>query len=154
MTSVIITENDFAKAGAESGIRAAIVQTMVNVRGQAVALAPVDKGQLRNSIMWRKGWESDVFNFSREGGLNEAGGGEQATAKIGIQPSGNEGVVGTGLEYATYQEFGTRFMPAQPYMRPAADAVRGASASQIAKKWGKDAMAREFKRRKVTRRTR
>jgi len=153
MTTVTVTTNDFAEDGAQSALRAVIVQTMVKVRGQAVALAPTDTGQLRNSLMWRKGWGSDVFGFQDEGGFNEAGG-EQAQAKLSIVPQGDEGVVGSGLEYSTYQEFGTRYMPAQPYLRPSVDATRGASASEIANKWGRDAMAREFKRRKTTRTTR
>ena len=154
MTTVTVTTNDFAEDGAQSGLRAVIVQTMVRVRGQAVALAPTDTGQLRNSIMWRKGWGSDVFSFPQEGGLNEYGRDKQASAKVTANVSGDEGVVGSGLEYATYQEFGTRFMPAKPFMRIAADEVRGATAAQLANKWGPEAMAKEFNRRKVTRTTR
>ena len=34
--------------------------------------------------------------------------------------SNNTAIVGTNLEYAIYQEFGTRKMAAQPFLRPAA----------------------------------
>ena len=146
-SEIVITRNIFAKAGAEEGLKAAIVQTMVEIHANAVALAPVDLGQLRNSIMWRKSWGGDSFGFPSEGGFNSAGG-ERASDQIAA-PSGQiEGVVGSAVEYATYQEFGTRNMPAQPYMRPAADAVRGATAGQIAQRWGREAMKREYAKRK------
>ena len=37
---------------------------------------------------------------------------EKDTARVGI---------GGGIEYAVYQEFGTRNMPARPFLRPAID---------------------------------
>lgn len=148
MKAVQVTYNEFAKDGAREGVRAAIVQTMVRIHGEAVVNAPVDLGQLKNSLMWRKGWTSDVFNFPKEGGFNEAGG-KQATRKLDDTVSGDEGIVGTNVEHGVYQEFGTRYMPAQPFLRVAADAVKGATASEIADKWGREAMEREFKRRKV-----
>lgn len=148
-SEVVVMFNEFAKAGAESGVRGAIVATMERLRANAVELAPADTGRLRNSIMWRKGWPSDVFNLPGEGGFNEAGG-APADKRIG-QPRGEYGLVGTATNYGVYQELGTRYMPAQPYMRPAGDAVRGANASEIARKWGNDAMDREFRRRKERR---
>ena len=154
MTTVTVTTNDFAEDGAQSGLRAAIVVTMVRFRAQAVALAPSNFGELRNGIMWRKGWGSDVFNFPQEGGFNEYGGDKPATEKLTANVSGDEGIVGTAVEHGTYQEFGTRYMPAQPFMRPSVDAIKGANAAEIANKWGRDAMAAEFKRRKTTRTTR
>lgn len=150
MSELRITKNEFARDGAEESIKAAIVQTMIRVRAEAVQLAPADTGQLRNSIMWRKGWTADAFSFPREGGFNDAGG-QQATQKI-TSPNGLEGFVGSAVQHATYQEFGTRYQPAQPYMRPAADAIRGFDASQIAETWGRQAMAREFRNRRTSRR--
>lgn len=149
-SSVQVTFNDFANQGAEEGLKAAIVQTMIRIRAEAVQLSPVDQGQLANSIMWRKGWGSDTFGFAAEGGFNEAGTGERADRKID-DTDGIEGVVGTAVLHGTYQEFGTRYMPAQPYLRPAADSVRGVDASAIATKWGRDAMREEFKKRKARR---
>lgn len=35
-----------------------------------------------------------------------------------------EGIVGTNVEYAPHQEFGTYKMKKQPYLRPASDKVR------------------------------
>ena len=37
------------------------------------------------------------------------------------------------IHYAGYQEFGTRFMPAQPYMRPALDDVRTVAIAFLAR---------------------
>ncbi len=34
------------------------------------------------------------------------------------------GIVGTNVEYAEYQEYGTRFQPAQSFLRPALDVMR------------------------------
>lgn len=62
------------------------------VHGQAVHLAPVDTGRLRDSLSWRV--EHDT------------------------------GIVGTNVEYAEYQEYGTRFQPAQSFLRPALDVMR------------------------------
>ena len=33
----------------------------------------------------------------------------------------NYGIVGTNIEYAPHQEYGTRYMAARPFMRPALD---------------------------------
>jgi HK97 gp10 family phage protein len=145
--NVVITKNIFARSGAEEAMKSAIVQTLIQVHANGVALAPVDLGQLRNSIMWRKSWGSDSFGYPSEGGFNSAGG-EAATDTIEVPTGELEGVVGSAVEYATYQEFGTRWMAAQPFMRPAADAVRGFSAAAIARKWGPEAMRREYAKRK------
>lgn len=39
--------------------------------------------------------------------------------------SGYEVSVGTDLEYAPYQEYGTRYMSPRPFLRPAIDETRG-----------------------------
>ena len=122
------------------------------MRANAAALVPVDLGPLVNSIMWRKGWDTDLFGFPKEGGFNEGGGREPATVQVTALVKGLEGVVGSGMEYALYQEFGTRYMPAQPFLRPGAAAVRGASAAEIARQWGNAAMYRAFQQRKTERR--
>jgi HK97 gp10 family phage protein len=144
-TEVQRTRNIFAKAGGLEGLKAAIVQTAIKIVGQASANAAVKTGTLRNSIMWSKGWSSDSFGFPRDGGFSPAVGGGQSS-KIDA-PDGIEAVVGSNVEYAIDQEFGTRNKAAQPYLRPAADAVRGSDASEIANKWGREAMEREFKKR-------
>ncbi len=100
--------------GFKSGTEKTILELCEKVQAQARALAPVDKGILRNSIGY-------VTNIAKDGDLE-------------ISPKENEGFVGSVVEYAVYQEFGTRTMPAQPYLRPAADVVRGESAESVIKK--------------------
>jgi HK97 gp10 family phage protein len=145
-TEVQRTRNIFAKAGGLEGLKAAIVQTAIKIEGQASANAAVKTGTLRNSIMWSKGWSSDSFGFPRDGGFSPAVGGGQSS-KIDAPNDDLEALVGSNVEYAIDQEFGTRNKAAQPYLRPAADAVRGSDASEIANKWGREAMEREFKKR-------
>lgn len=41
-------------------------------------------------------------------------------------------IVGTDVEYAPYQEFGTRYMAGTPHVRPAIDAERSAIFKEIA----------------------
>lgn len=47
-----------------------------------------------------------------------------------------EGQVSTGVDYAIYNEYGTAHMPAQPFMTPAAEAVRPSFVAAIAKAVG------------------
>lgn len=76
----------------------------IAVASQAKALAPVDMGQLRNSIMWK---------------TLQAKGGNDGAEGLKSQPASNEVYVGSAVEHAVYQEFGTRYIPGQPYLRPA-----------------------------------
>jgi HK97 gp10 family phage protein len=46
-------------------------------------------------------------------------------ASINGRVNRDTGIVGTDVNYAEYQEYGTRKMDAQPYMRPALDEMRG-----------------------------
>jgi HK97 gp10 family phage protein len=68
-----------------------LTRRTLKVHRAAVNLCAVDTGRLRASITWRLG------NDSR----------------------GLVGIVGTSVEYAPYLEFGTRYMAAQPFLRPA-----------------------------------
>lgn len=68
----------------------------VQVESAAKQLCPVDTGRLRSSI---------THTVTREG-------------------SSYRVTVGTNVEYAPFIELGTRYMSAQPFLRPALDAVR------------------------------
>ena len=61
---------------------------------EAMRKAPVDTGNLKRSIM------------------------------LNIAEDGMEATVTATAEYAAYVEYGTRFMNAQPYMKPAAEMIR------------------------------
>lgn len=71
-----------------------ILRRTIKVERAAKQGCPVDTGRLRSSIAYRI-----------EGG-NEV-----------------VGIVGTSVEYAPFVEFGTRFMAAQPFLRPALQAA-------------------------------
>ena len=127
--SITVIKKGNAVKGASAGNAKAILRTCIRVSNQAKRLAPVDLGQLRNSIMWRVNAEG----FS-EGGFNNRA---KASAEkaITVEPEKNSGVVGSNTEYAVYQEYGTRNMPAQPYLRPAVDIVtKGSDYKEALKK--------------------
>lgn len=143
--SVTITINEFAKMGGFQGVRKSIIESMVKIHAQAVALAEFKHptGQLRNTLMWEIKGESEGFN---------AGGGAESapeSQRLTTEPEELIGYVGTNSDHAIYPEFGTRYQRAQPYLRPAAEIIRGAGASEIGKKYGREAMAKEFRKRKV-----
>lgn len=69
----------------------------IQVESAAKRLAPVDTGRLRGSI-------------------------SHSAPKV--DGKGLYILIGSDVEYAIYQEFGTRYMGAQPFLRPALDVVR------------------------------
>jgi len=73
-----------------------LLKRCIRVEAAAKRLAPVDTGRLRSSI----------------------------THEVGHDIRGLVGFVGSDVHYAIYQELGTRFMHAQPYLRPALAAAR------------------------------
>lgn len=105
---IFINGNPFK--GADIGNEKSIIEIAEQVVAEAKALAPVDLGQLRNSIMFKTSTE--------QGGFND-GSGESARNELTSQPTKGEGFVGSNLDYAIYQEFGTRRIAPQPYLRPA-----------------------------------
>ena len=76
---------------------AVIRKAALDVQREAQRLAPVDTGTLRASI-----------------GIDVLGDGRAAAMSA---------VIGPSVHYGPYLEFGTRRMPPQPYMGPAADRV-------------------------------
>lgn len=118
-----VTIRDFTKnveARTQEGLVTGIIETAVNVTAQAKSLAPVafiNGGRLKGSIMWKAG--------NKRGG-NEGGDTlHESTGKL-------DAVVGSAVEYAVYQEFGTRKMSAQPFLRPAVEIVTQGSGAQEA----------------------
>lgn len=76
-------------------VEAAVAKAAFDIEANAKVRAPVDTGALKNSI--------------------------QASEETGNPTAWR---VGDGVEYGIYQEFGTRFMPAHPWLVPAVEAVR------------------------------
>lgn len=82
-------------SGSDGAVVKVIERATVRVEAEAKRLAPVDTGRLRSSI-------------ARDRYVD----GDEAV-----------GVVGTNVDYALPQEFGTFNMPAHPFLRPALRSV-------------------------------
>jgi HK97 gp10 family phage protein len=102
MDMITISKNPNVMDAIRDGVEKGIASICAAVEGQAVSLAPVDTALLKNSITWKTSKSS--------------GGGDWTGMP---NPNALEGYVGTPVEYAVYQEFGTRRMRPQPYLRPA-----------------------------------
>lgn len=89
------------------------------VASQAKAFAPVDTGQLRANIQYK--------TSDGKSGMMEGGSRLQAEPKKG-------GVIGTNVLHGIYQEFGTRHMAPQPFLRPAAEVVRTGDIKTVLRK--------------------
>lgn len=75
----------------DKAIEQALTAIGIQCRNYAARQAPVDTGNLRNSITFQVDSPTDSV------------------------------VIGTNVEYGKYQEFGTSRMKAQPYLRPAVE---------------------------------
>ena len=110
------------------------------IASQAKLLAPVDYGQLRNSL--------SASNTSRTEMLNNMAG-EKAEALDTQGLKDDEVYAGSNSDHAIFQEYGTVKQPAQPFLRPAMEAiVQRKEPAEIFAKYGREAMDRELKRRK------
>lgn len=92
-----------AKAMAGKNLETALLAGSLVISNEAKVRAPVLTGTLARSIT-----QEVVVD------------GETATARVG-----------TNVEYATAQEFGTARFPAQPYLRPAVDSKRDEAMQEI-----------------------
>lgn len=116
------TYNSFVKqaiTAVEAGSEKALKTTVLNVAKEAKSNAPVDLGQLKGSIMWKT---------QKASGLHTDG------ARLSEPVKGMSAIVGTAVEYGVYQEYGTRFMSAKPFLRTAVNIVVGGLALTIAVK--------------------
>ena len=87
-------------AQTEAGI-AAIAASVASEAATMAPVAAINGGRLRDSIIWKTSLQ---------------GSGEIPGVP---HPKKLEGYVGTPLDYGVYQEYGTRYIPPQPYLRPA-----------------------------------
>jgi HK97 gp10 family phage protein len=110
------------------------------IASQAKLLAPVDYGQLRNSLSASNLRETKLLNNME---------GERADALDTQGLKDDEVYVGSNSDHAIFQEYGTVKQPAQPYLRPAMEAVvQRKTPAEIFEKYGREAMDRELKGRK------
>lgn len=111
------------------------------IASQAKALAPVDEGQLRNSISATSSSKENV-------GLNDASG-ERADPLDTKGLSNDEVYVGSNSDHTIFQEYGTVKQPAQPFLRPARELMGGDKIAEVMKKYSRKAMEEEFANRKI-----
>jgi HK97 gp10 family phage protein len=110
------------------------------IASQAKLLAPVDYGQLRNSLSASNLRETKLLNNME---------GEKAEALDTQGLKDDEVYAGSNSDHAIFQEYGTVRQPAQPYLRPAMEAVvQRKTPAEIFEKYGREAMDRELKGRK------
>lgn len=140
-TEIKVIKNGDVRKGVESGTLKGLLESGVEIAGQATELAPFKTGVLRNSIMF--------ITKTAEGGFNTEPG-EKATPsqKIPEPEESNAVLVGSNTHYASHLEFGTVKMAAQPYLRPAIDSYKGLTGGEIMTRWGRIQMEKEFRRRK------
>lgn len=83
----------------------------LDIQAQAASRAPVDTGFLKNSIYT----QTDHSTYK---------GGDKALPEIPPPEDDQAAHVAVAAEYAIYVNYGTRYMPAQPFWEPALDAVK------------------------------
>jgi len=114
----------------------------VEIVSQAKVLAPVDLGQLRNSI--------SASSLTKDYMLNDSEG-EKAEPLNTTGLTGNEVFAGTSSDHAIFQEYGTVKQPAQPFLRPSAELILSKKkVEKIMSDYSREAMEAEFKKRKKT----
>jgi HK97 gp10 family phage protein len=119
----------------------------VAIASQAKLLAPVDHGQLRNSISVSTLNETKLLN---DGGFSPKTSPMEYAEELDTQGlKANEAYVGSNTDHTIFMEYGTVKTPAQPFLRPSAELiVDRKSAGDIIAKYGKEAMDKEFQGRK------
>ena len=99
----------------DDAIEKALEAIGIQAEGYAKAKAPVDTGLLRNSITHASGG-SQMATQRYTDNKGEKSGSYSGT--VGREGDETE-YIATNVEYAPYQEYGTRRTPAQPFFRPA-----------------------------------
>ena len=123
-----------------NGVRMSNMQIGVAIASQAKLLAPVDMGQLRNSL--------SAISFDEMELLNDSDG-EKAKQLSTLGLKDGEVYTGSNSDHATFQEYGTVRQPAQPFLRPSVElVVQQKKPAEIVEKYGRQAMDKEFKGRK------
>jgi HK97 gp10 family phage protein len=93
-----------------------------DIQAHAQDRAPVQSGHLKSSIYTVTNAQAGSDNGYGQG---VTGDGELLPPVAPPSVDGPAAVVAPAADYAVYVELGTRHMPAQPYLTPAAEAVRG-----------------------------
>ena len=126
-----------------NGVRMSNMQIGVAIASQAKLLAPVDMGQLRNSL--------SAISFDEMELLNDSDG-EKAKQLSTLGLKDGEVYTGSNSDHATFQEYGTIKQPAQPFLRPATELIiQRKSPGDIIAKYCREEMEKELAQRKVER---
>lgn len=93
-----------------------------SISGHAVEGCPVATGLLKNSITFALGGQAPAITDYKSDTKDKNGNYTEGHYE-GSAPADDDGeitvYVGTNVEYAPYQELGTKFMGARPFLRPA-----------------------------------
>ena len=139
MVQTVIKYGDAKKAIRES-IEKSTMEIGVAIASQAKLLAPVDEGQLRNSIS---------VAMIRDYRLLNDGSGKRAE---GLKTKGlktGEAYVGSNTDHAIHLEYGTIKMVAQPFLRPSAELIIDKKTpADVVAKYCNEEMEKELKKRK------
>ena len=128
------------KDAVDNSVRMSNMQIGVAIASQAKLLAPVDMGQLRNSL--------SAISFDEMELLNDSDG-EKAKQLSTLGLKDGEVYAGSNSDHATFQEYGTVRQPAQPFLRPSVELIiQRKKPAEIVEKYGRQAMDKEFKGRK------
>lgn len=102
----------------EQAVIQVVKKAAFDVQSGAASRAPVATGFLKNSIYV-------VTNHGDNTYGQGAGGGGALLAPLDPPAGDVTAVIGVGAAYGAYVELGSRHGPAQPYLTPAAEDVRG-----------------------------
>jgi hypothetical protein len=106
----------------------------LKLSNQAKLLAPVDQGQLRNSISIATKDQTGI-DLNRDSG-------EKAPPLKQDGLKEREVYVGSNVAHATDMEYGTKFVHARPFLAPAREIViDGKNAIEAMKEWNEKAMS-------------
>lgn len=122
----------------------------VAIASQAKLLAPVDHGQLRNSISVSTLKETKLLNDGRFSPKTSPMEYAEALDTQGLKA--NEAYVGSNSDHTIYMEYGTVKVVAQPFLRPSAELiVGGETPANIIMRYCNEQMERELVERKKAR---
>ena len=128
------------KKAVKAGVTASNLSIGVAIASQAKLLAPVDYGQLRNSLSASNLRETKLLN-------NMSGEKAEALDTQGLKD--DEVYVGSNSDHNIYQEYGTVKQPAQPYLRPSAELIiEKKEPAEIIMKYCREQMEKELENRK------
>ena len=128
------------KKAVKAGVTVSNLSIGVAIASQAKLLAPVDYGQLRNSLSASNLRETKLLNNME---------GEKADALDTQGLKDDEVYVGSNSDHNIYQEYGTVKQPAQPYLRPSAELViEKKEPAEIIVKYCREQMEKELENRK------